>query len=348
MTTGAKIREKRRILENELKLYMIENDVINHGKSRKITLPIKELIEYQINFPNCQRDIIEPHVDEIVQYQKSFFKNNSIYLIMGCIELCRLDGKLFCIDGQHRYHAFCKLFNEDNTNNFYVDIEIIECRDENEMVSFFKIINMNKPVPEFLKNYKPLIAVDLKKYINNTYSQYIKDSTRPIRPNINLIKFLENIQLRYGLLVENMKSSEELIEWFERTNKEHGEFLRTRDDDIVKNVISKIDATVGRLRNSQKLYLGSYWLETIPKKISAPTRKKVWKEFYDSLAEKDYEILCPCCETSYINPHEFDCGHIISFKNGGETCASNLRPICGLCNGSMGSMNWDEFKKTKL
>jgi hypothetical protein len=321
---------------------------INHGKTRKFSVPIKELIDYKINFPNCQRDIIEPHVDEIVKYQKLFFKHNSYYLIMGCIELCRLHGKLYCIDGQHRYYGFCQLYYDDITNNFNVDIEIIECRDEEEMIGFFKIINMNKPIPEFLKNYKPLIAVDLKNHINKIYSQYVKDSARPIRPNINIIRFLEDIQLRYGSLVDTMKSSDELIEWFDTVNKEHGEFLTTRDDDIVKTVLSKIEGSVGRLRNSQKLYLGCYWLESIPKKISAPTRKRVWKEFYDSLPEKDYEILCPCCESSYINPHEFDCGHIISFKNGGETCPSNLRPICSLCNGSMGSMNWDEYKNTKL
>jgi hypothetical protein len=321
---------------------------INHGKTRKLSIPIQELIDYKINFPNCQRDCLQPHVDDIINHQKCFFENNKYYLIMGCIELCKLDNKFFCIDGQHRYYAFCQLYNDDTTNNFHVDIEIIECVNEDEMIGFFKIINMNKPVPEFLKNYKPKVALHLKNYIEITYPQYIKSTERPIRPNINLSKFLDEIQNRYGIIIDKMKSVDELIQWFENENKEQGEFLRNRKDDIVINALSKIDGTVGRLRNSQKLYLGCYWLESVPKKISAPTRKRVWKEFYDTLLEKDYEILCPCCETSYINPHEFDCGHIISFKNGGETCPSNLRPICSLCNISMGSMNWDDYKMTKL
>ena len=323
---------------------------INHGKTRKLSVPIKELIDYKIIFPNCQREIIEPHVDDIIKYQKSFFKNNSYYLVMGCIELCKLDNEFFCIDGQHRYYAFSQLYNEDITNNFNVDIEIIECRNETEMIEFFKIINMNKPVPEFLKNYKPLIAVDLKTHLQTIYPQYIKPTERPNRPNINLSKFLDEVQIQYGSIVDNMKSSEELIQWFDNENKKHGEFLRTRGDEIVINVISKIDGTVGRLRNSQKLYLGCYWLDSVPKKISAPLRKKVWDQFFKNLpdAGRHDEIVCPCCETEYINYYAFHCGHIISYKNGGETSANNLRPICSLCNISMGAMNWDQYTKTRL
>ena len=319
---------------------------INHGKSRKLSMSITDLINLKIEIPNCQRDIIEPHVNEIVDYQRDFFKNNNYYLVIGCIVLCKLNNKLYCIDGQHRYYAFCKLYDADITNNFNIDIEIIECKDENEMIGFFKIINMNKPLPDFLKNYKPIIAVDLKKYLISNYSQYIKDSIRPIRPNINLQKFLEDIQKRYINILDNMKSVDDMILWFENMNRDHGEFLRAREDDIIKTILSKIDNTEGRLRSSPKLYLGCYWLETIPKKISAALRKRVWIDFFNSLPSKEeQEVLCPCCEINFINPYEFHCGHIKSFKNGGETCASNLRPICNLCNLSMGSMNWDDFKK---
>ena len=324
---------------------------INHGKTRKLSIPIKTLIDYKINIPNCQRDIIEPHVDEIIAYQKDYFKIYNSFLILGCINLCNLENKLYCIDGQHRYYAFCQLYQEDTTNNFNIDIEIIECHDEHEMISFFKIINMNKPIPEFLRNYKPIIAVDLKEYLLKMYSHFIKTSERPIRPNINLEKFLNDIQNRYSSVVDHMKSREELIKWFDTVNNEHGEFLRNRDDDIVKNVLCKIDSNVGRLRTSQKLYLGCYWLDKIPGKVSGPTRKQVWKQFFLSLSDEqklEYEIPCPCCETEYINTDNWECGHITSFKNGGQTCPSNLRPICSLCNTSMGSMNWDEYKNTKL
>jgi hypothetical protein len=53
--------------------------------------------------------------------------------------------------------------------------------------------------------------------------------------------------------------------------------------------------------------------------------------------------LCYCCEKEIDSKH-FECGHIISEKNGGVLSIDNLRPICDLCNKSMGSMNMDEFK----
>jgi hypothetical protein len=305
---------------------------------------ISEILELKIIFPNCQRDMIVEHSNEIYNFQKDYFSKYGMYLCLGCIEIARCNGKLYCIDGQHRYHAYLKLYSEDTLNNFNVDIEIIECADENEMIYYFKIINMNKPVPDFIKNYKSLVATDLKNHIMRVYPHYVKESERPIRPNINLTRFLNELQKHYGTIIETFRSSSEIIDWFENMNIEHRDFLKSRDDDIVVGIIKKIEDNQGKLRNSAKFYLGCYWLDSIPKKISATTRKIVWRNFYDSLVDKDINnILCPCCESVFINPFEFDCGHIISYKNGGMTCVDNLRPICSGCNSSMGAMNWNDF-----
>jgi hypothetical protein len=45
-----------------------------------------------------------------------------------------------------------------------------------------------------------------------------------------------------------------------------------------------------------------------------------------------------------ISQHIFECGHVISEKNGGNVTLDNLRPICSSCNKSMGVMNLEEFK----
>lgn len=39
----------------------------------------------------------------------------------------------------------------------------------------------------------------------------------------------------------------------------------------------------------------------------------------------------------------FQCGHVTSEFNGGEVKVPNLRQICSLYNGSMGTMNMDEY-----
>ena len=51
-------------------------------------------------------------------------------------------------------------------------------------------------------------------------------------------------------------------------------------------------------------------------------------------------------ETSLIDNMSFDCGHIVSEKDGGTQEITNLRPICSACNNSMGTQNMIEYIKT--
>lgn len=53
---------------------------------------------------------------------------------------------------------------------------------------------------------------------------------------------------------------------------------------------------------------------------------------------------CYVCE-SEIDSKDFECGHIISVKEGGENILDNLLPICSSCNKSMATKNLHEFKK---
>jgi len=79
--------------------------------------------------------------------------------------------------------------------------------------------------------------------------------------------------------------------------------------------------------------------------ISKALRMKVW-ETYIGL-EKGIAKCC-CCETSDISQFNFDCGHVIAESLGGSTTFENLRPICQVCNSSMGKKNMFEFKQQNL
>jgi len=52
---------------------------------------------------------------------------------------------------------------------------------------------------------------------------------------------------------------------------------------------------------------------------------------------------CHVCKT-VMDSKNFECGHIISVKDDGETTIDNLLPICSSCNKSMGTQNLHEFK----
>lgn len=76
-------------------------------------------------------------------------------------------------------------------------------------------------------------------------------------------------------------------------------------------------------------------------RISKVMKQKVWNDF----AGKEANKKCPICEIQIIDPFTFECGHIVSKKNGGKIEFSNLKPICTSCNRSMGSSNWKDFEK---
>lgn len=54
--------------------------------------------------------------------------------------------------------------------------------------------------------------------------------------------------------------------------------------------------------------------------------------------------LCVVCKTNTINQMDFHCGHIQAEAEGGDTCLSNLVPVCSKCNLSMGKRNMLCFK----
>ena len=77
--------------------------------------------------------------------------------------------------------------------------------------------------------------------------------------------------------------------------------------------------------------------KTIPKSL----KTLVWNKY---IGEEHGLGKCNVCATE-IKVSTFDCGHIISVKEGGEDIIHNLAPICRTCNLSMGTENLNEFKE---
>lgn len=74
------------------------------------------------------------------------------------------------------------------------------------------------------------------------------------------------------------------------------------------------------------------------KKISQIIRAQVWDTY---IGRKIGEILCPYCNVNTITQLNFECGHVIAESKGGEISLENLRPICNICNKSMGNKEMD-------
>lgn len=76
------------------------------------------------------------------------------------------------------------------------------------------------------------------------------------------------------------------------------------------------------------------------KKMPAALRVAVWIKY---IGVEEGIGFCFCCRLSKITRDNFQCGHVISAKDGGEAKLPNLRPICALCNSSMGTRNMQKF-----
>src|SRR5260221_8498884 len=86
-------------------------------------------------------------------------------------------------------------------------------------------------------------------------------------------------------------------------------------------------------------------LKKIPKNKKTYVPKTLKCQVWDKYIGKEKGFgPCYVCEST-IDSKFFECGHIISEYHGGTTKLNNLRPICGVCNKSVGKKNMDFFKE---
>lgn len=82
--------------------------------------------------------------------------------------------------------------------------------------------------------------------------------------------------------------------------------------------------------------------KTKKSKISQAIRIVCWNTY---IGEEIGKSSCLCCKSNHITQHNFHCGHVVAEANGGKVQIENLRPICAVCNNSMGTMNMKEFAR---
>ena len=78
-------------------------------------------------------------------------------------------------------------------------------------------------------------------------------------------------------------------------------------------------------------------------KIPATVRNIVWATH---IGKDKTSGDCYCCGVETISKANFAVGHVLAEANGGSLLVDNLRPICTLCNSSMGKRNMLDFMTT--
>jgi hypothetical protein len=120
---------------------------------------------------------------------------------------------------------------------------------------------------------------------------------------------------------------------------------------IITDIISKLDITSkGALKSKVKKEDEKKTIPVLPNPM--PYRKKTINkqlrmEIWDTFIGSSKEGLCLCCSRTSLDRDNFECGHILAERNGGDISIQNLRPICSTCNGGMGTINMLEYMNQK-
>lgn len=345
---------------------------LNHNTTT-YTIPIEYFIKLINNKNNLlfedlsgdiQRNIDSQHLQDLIQFQEKYYKNNGYFSFPTSLTLCRLNDKLSLLDGQHRYEAIKYLYNKYNIN-FDLLVSIIKMKKIDEYDQHFIAINKNKPVQLYnnIDDWKNIIK-KIEKYFINRWKIYVKNTNNPIIPHINLDNMVKYIDDNNIISNTNI-TYEKFIEEIENLNNFYRLYWKQYIKD--KNYIKNIDVYINKcfVKNvDDPLYLSIYknfeWIDRIAYKIienvdynnmehissnyrvniPKKMRTNLWKQYFDnSLIGK-----CQVCSEE-ISYDVFQCGHIKSVFYGGKNEYNNLRPICCICNNDMGIKNMDEYKK---
>jgi hypothetical protein len=76
--------------------------------------------------------------------------------------------------------------------------------------------------------------------------------------------------------------------------------------------------------------------------IPSALRSQVWNTYF---GVEVGQTKCYCCRINDVSQRNFEAGHVLPEAKGGPTTIENLRPICGLCNRSMGSQHMADYCK---
>ena len=320
------------------------------NKQNIILMSTQKLLKYNLIIPTLQRAKDNKRVQEIINYQLKYYKKYNTFNFIGllCIANNIKYEQKYLIDGQHRYSAIKYLVQQKK--HFKIYINEINVNSNEEMKHLFELINKSLPVPkmpEDITNYIPKIVY---LYFNKKYKKFFSNSNRPNRPNININIFQEEL----GKIISKYPklTAEKIIEMIE---KENNNYKKMNENNFPSKGKRPNIFYLELCKKKGELYLGMFndyeWIDhifngvkpscIIYKKQTIPKclKRDVWHKY---IGKGKGNGKCYCCQND-MDCFVFECGHIEAEINGGKTNLENLRPICGLCNKSMGSKNMIVF-----
>lgn len=333
----------------------MDTDILAFTKSTK------SFASLNYTLPAIQRPMEETKADDIYNGENAFYSVHKKYRIPNTISICLLlaDNVEYLIDGQHRMRAYSRLSADFPEREISISIDHYTCATMENLDNIYKMVNtstQNEISRMSVSAYK--LKQEVLEFFRQTFSQYLKPTTKPRAPSINLEVLASKLDvpdLEKFKLSEFPKLAIELNKFYAQTT-------------LAQFKIWKIDTKHVELvqQCTNQMFLGVYreyeWVDRIfeirelrefdpstsfsalnhgniavRQQITKKLRIAVWNNGRS-------EQPCYCCGDT-ITCHNFHCGHIIPVSKGGKNVPDNLKPICSTCNLDMGTMNLEEYKK---
>lgn len=315
----------------------------------------------KLPLPEWQRDEIAEHSNEIYKGLKQQYNLGFELLVPGQIAIVyNLNSEIYkLIDGNHRVCAIKRLIKKyPDIANQTTDVGIYTVNSSEEEFEIYQMINQNEPV-RFQKSInREIFNRRVERYFKGNFSNYIKTSTTPQRPNFNLETVMEKISSINFIDLLNIESADFLIERIDNLNEFYSDL---RIEDWNKTNLSFKIGKIIELKNYENvpwifLYKNFEWIqkiidntpyhqqkhffdEKVNKGVGQKIRKELWKKNFGDI---DNEGCCHCCH----NPVFFEnyhAGHIISVSKGGQDHLNNLKVLCADCNLAMGTLDMETW-----
>lgn len=153
-----------------------------------------------------------------------------------------------------------------------------------------------------------------------------------------LTQTLDSFEDREQCLIEDLRNAQTQVVELREELQNLKQVLYQREQEIEKlQQTHAADEVVASRAQTSTTMIAT---KTKKSKISQAIRIVCWNTY---IGEEKGKAPCLCCKTISITQHNFHCGHVLAEANGGKIQVENLRPICAVCNNSMGTMNMKQF-----
>jgi len=223
----------------------------------------------------------------------------------------------------------------------------------------FKINSFNNRTKLYFRKIQLEIFLRWKKTTSNDYNEDIMEFNNLVsKYQVNYSNYIDLFQIISLLCNINNESILEIIPFYEKLLKKYEKYdklkkkLSSNKDESKKDESKKDESKKDESKKDESKKEESSKDESKKddkeKKVKKPKEKipvsvknTLWSQHFPNVLEGK----CKCCQTEVISRNNFDCGHIISEKEGGKIHLDNLKPICRSCNSSMGTQNMTDYMK---